>query len=151
RIATGAERNALMSRGQKSASPQRRPTARTARSGFEHDKTRQILRLAADAVGDPRADARPSESRRPGIHETLRRTVIEIFRGDAREERKIVHDAADVGQQLGDMLSGLPVLLELAARSEKLGRLLGERIHEREALALKQGFGCGLAIVLLQD
>ena len=47
-------------------------------------------------------------------------------------------------------MPALAVLLELAARAQQLRLLLGERVHEREALALQKRIGRGLAVVFLQ-
>src|SRR5205807_4095101 len=61
RIAAAAQRHALIARRQETAAPVHRAAARAARPALQHDEPRQILRLAPDAVSDPRAHARPSE------------------------------------------------------------------------------------------
>ena len=64
RLALVAEQHAGVDAGQKAALPQRGAAARAA-AGGEHDVARQVLRLAAQAVGQPRAHAGQAE-RRPG-------------------------------------------------------------------------------------
>ena len=137
RIAAGAERDALIRRGQKAARPQSRAAARTARARLQHHEARQVLRLAADPVGDPGAHARPPEPRRAGVHETLRRAVIEVVRRDARRPaRGRRRSLAMFGSSSDTHAPLLPCCLNSRLRAQQLRRFLGERVHEREALAL---------------
>ena len=80
RIALAAQVHALEPARQKPG----RPLARGDRlvlpalaERSEHHEAGQILGLAAEAVGDPRAHARPAGDLRAGVHEHVRRIVID--------------------------------------------------------------------------
>jgi hypothetical protein len=62
-LAGGAEGDPLVGGGEEAAGPESGTAARAARPGLQHHEAGQVLRLAADAVGDPGAHARPAELR----------------------------------------------------------------------------------------
>src|SRR6266508_2432942 len=80
RIADAAEQNALINRREKTGAPIGGPAAGTFGAGAEHDAGGQVLRLAAEAVGGPGADAGPAELLRAGAHQNLSRRVVEGVR-----------------------------------------------------------------------
>ena len=61
RVAAAAERHALVDGRQEAAAPVRVAAAGALAAGAEDDEAGQVLRLAAQAVGHPRAHARPAE------------------------------------------------------------------------------------------
>ena len=81
-----------------------------------------------------------------GVHEDLRRRVVELVGLHRADDRDVVGDRREVRQQLGDLGARLPVPLELERRAEQLRRAL----DEREPLALDQLLGDVLAVVLRQ-
>ena len=151
RISARPERHTLIRRRQKSAGPQRRPATRPPRTRLQHHKPRQIVRLAADPVRDPRAHARPPKPRRPRIRKTFRRTVVEVLRRNALQKRDIVRNPRDMRNQFGKPRPGLAVLFELPRRPQQLRLLFRERIHERKPFARHQLFRHGLVVILLQS
>ncbi len=150
RIAGGTQRDSLKLGGEKSAGPERRAATRTARTRLQHHEARQVVSLAADAVGDPGAHAGPARSHRSGIGEQLRRTVIEILRGNATHHRQIVGNRSDVRHQFRKPEAVTAVLLEFSPGGEQLRRLLRKGVHEGEALAFQQRFRGRLAVPFLQ-
>ena len=60
------------------------------------------------------------------------------------------HDRRYVRQQVRDPGAALAVLLEFPLGAQQLRRLLGERVHEGEALARHQRIGNRLAVVFLE-
>src|SRR5205814_851778 len=120
RIAAAAQRHPLKARRQETAAPVHRAAARSARAALQYDEARQILRLAPDAVSDPRAHARPAELAGTGVHEQLRRRVIEQAGRCRMHERDVVHDARGVREQFADPRAAPAVLPELAPRAEQL-------------------------------
>ena len=73
RIALGAELDALVDGGQEAAAPARFAAVGLVLAREQHHEAGQVLVLAAQAVGEPRAHARPAENLVAGVHEDLRR------------------------------------------------------------------------------
>ena len=73
-----AEFDALVNRRKKSASP--KAVARTGHiAGDEYNEAGEVFVLAAEAIVDPRAHGGTAELPEAGLHEKLRRRVIEVF------------------------------------------------------------------------
>ena len=91
--------------GRKPLPQQRRAAVGLRAAGDQHDEAGQVLVLAAEAVRDPRAHARPAEPRRPGVQEDLRRRVVELRRC-ASTARSQMSSAIvrEMRQQVGDLL-----------------------------------------------
>ncbi len=89
--------------------------------------------FAAEAVADPRADARPAGELRAGLHERDRGVVVDRFGVERVDHAEIVGDLAQVRQQFAEPEPAFAVLLELEHRrgDGELG-LIGR--HAREAL-----------------
>ena len=119
RVALAAERDALVDGGQEAAAPVGGAAARSPSAGAEDDEAGQVLRLAAQAVGRPGAQARPAELLRAGVHEDLRRRVVERVGDHRLDDRDVVDDLGEVRQQLGELGAALavPGELELRARA----------------------------------
>ncbi len=103
--------------------------------GGEDDEAGQVFGLAAQAVGDPRAHARPAGDGRPGVHEGVRRVVVDRLGHHGPDDADLVGDAPDVREELADLLARLAELLERVLRREALERLpleLRDRHPRRE-------------------
>ena len=116
------------------------PESRTTKPG-------QIAALAAEAVGEPRADARAAEHLAARVHEDLAGRVVELRRVHRADDGDVVGDGRQVRQQLRELGARLAVLLERERRAEQARRAL----DEREPLSLRNELrGNLLAVVLLQ-
>ena len=115
-------------------------------AGAQHDKGGQVLGLAAEPVGDPRAHRGPPVARGTGAEEELRRSVVEVLGLQGVDQGQVVHDACHVREDLGHPDSRLAVSTKVALRAEQLGPLLGELLHECEALAVQEGVRGRLAV-----
>src|SRR6266511_1024905 len=80
RIADAAEQNALINRREKTGAPIGGPAAGTFGAGAEHDEGGQVLRLAAEAVAGPGAEAGPAKLLRARVHLHLSRRMVEGVR-----------------------------------------------------------------------
>ncbi len=107
RIAFGTKGHALKLSGQKTAVPHARRDGLRAAAfrGSQHDKSRKILALAAEAIHDPRTHRRPAGNRCAGIHEGVRRIVIDGVGDHRADNAEIVGHRADVRKQLADFLA----------------------------------------------
>ena len=101
RIAGAPELHTLIDGGQEAAAPAGIAAAGALLAGAGHDESRQILRLAAQAVGDPGAHARPAELLRPRIHEELSGRVVECVGHHGLDYRHLVYDLGKMRNQLG--------------------------------------------------
>src|SRR5690606_36274587 len=132
RFGPAAERYALIAGRQKAAAPQRRAAARSAWPRLKHHEAGQIVRFAADTVGDPGPHAGPhAKLRRAGIDEQLGRAVVENVGLDAADDAQVVGHAGQVRQALADLGFAFTVVSKAAARAQQLG-ILGQ---ESEAFA----------------
>ena len=97
---------------------------------------------------EPGAQARPADDLVAGVHEDLRRRVIELRRLHRSDDGNLVGMLGQVRQELGDLGARLPVAREIERRSEQAGRAL----DERETFALGDETRRDLlAVVLLQQ
>ena len=146
RVALRAEVDALKSARQKAAVPLPRGDRLLLTAGAgagEHDKPWQVFAVAPQAVPEPRAHARPAGDRRAGVHERVRRVVVDRLGHQRPHDADVVGDAADVRKERADLLSRLAVPLELVLRRQALELLilklrdrlpLGERLRHRLAV-----------------
>ena len=77
RVASVAKGNALIRTRQAAAAPEQRAAAWPPRAALQYHKAWQVGRLAAEAVGDPAAHARPAKLTGARVHEELGRGVVE--------------------------------------------------------------------------
>ena len=150
RLAAGAKRHPLVGRGQETAPPVDRPAPRPARARLQDDEAGQVGRLAADAVGDPRAHARPAELHRAGVGEQLGRRMVEDVGRHRFDDRQVIDDLRPVRQERRDPRPRFAVPGELADCPQQLGMLLGEHVHEREPAPLDERVRDRLAAILLK-
>ncbi len=106
RIADRAELDALVARRQKAAPPEaivERLIVRVAAALRDHDdEGRQVLVLAAQAVAQPAADARPARELSAGLEKRDRRIVIDRLGVHRLDEAKVVGHGSGVRQQFAD-------------------------------------------------
>ena len=77
----------------------------------EDDKARQVVRLRAQAVKQPRAHARPALDDGAGVHEGVGRVVVDLLGVHRADDAQVVGHAGDVREQVGNFLPGLAVFL----------------------------------------
>src|SRR5207244_1637514 len=103
---------------------------------------RQVRGVTAEAVEYPRAHRRPTRDLRAGVHEHVRRVVVDRLRRHRADDADVVRDRADLREEFADLDAGLAELLELRLRAEadkflplKLGDLLalGQALGHRRA------------------
>ncbi len=145
RISLGPERDALVGRRQEAARPVGRAPADPG-PRRQDDEPRQVARLAAQPVRDPRAHARPTGQRRARIHEDLRRRVIELVRMDRLDDRNVIYHSRQVRQDFRN----LGAAVSMAAEGESRGHQAGVGADEGIPLTLHKLGGHGLAVVLLE-
>ena len=120
RIAVGTQRHALVLGRQKAGAPQSREEGLAARlrspTRVQHDKRRQILVGAADAVRQPGARARTAGQLAAGLNEGDRRIVVDRLGIDRLHDCNVIDDRAGMRQQLAQPGAVFAVLLELEQR-----------------------------------
>jgi len=146
RLRAAMELHALESAGQETAAPLARGhrLRGTARSGRDHHhEARQVLRLAAEPVVDPRAHARPAGDLGTRVHEHMRRVVVDRLGGHRAHEADVVHDGAEVRKERADLGAVAAEALE-----GELGRVAEELLplQLRELLAPGEALGHRLAV-----
>jgi len=90
----------LINSGQKAAAPARIAATGTFLAGAENDERRQIVRFASETIGDPRAHAGPPELHRTGVHQQLRRCMVEGVRDHGPHYGNIIRNLCLMNQQL---------------------------------------------------
>ena len=128
RIGSGPvqQRHALVSAWAGSRCPTADRRRAAARAGLQHDEAGQVVRLAADAVGEPGAHAGPAEAAGAGVDEQLGRAVVEDVGRHALDDAHVVDDRGQVRQQLAELGAALAVAGELARGAQQLGVPLDE-------------------------
>ena len=149
RIALIAQRHALIRRRQHAAAPQHGATTRTTWTALQHDKARQVIALAAEAVGHPRAHARTAEKAAAGVHVHLCRRMIEEIRLAGGDEADVIDDRRRVRQVITHPRTGLPVLLETDLRPQQVAAMAA--VHESKALPFGVALRNGLPIELCEQ
>ena len=99
RIAGAAKGGAAVEGGEEAGAVVARSAAGASGAG-QHDIAGKILRLAPQAVERPGPEARPAELLRAGVHQNLRRRVIDRVGLHRTDDADVVGDSPDVGQQL---------------------------------------------------
>src|SRR6266853_1885016 len=112
RIALGAEYRALISRRQEAVLPVRRAGIGSAFLVQDDHKTRKVLVLAAQTVGDPGAHAREAHLDRAGVPLVVGYHVIVRKALAGMNECQVVHDRADIWEYFRDPSARFPILLE---------------------------------------
>ena len=139
-VALRAALDALVHRREEAAAEDAPPGVGLVAAGEEDDKAGQVLVLAPQPVGHPRAHARTSEARAARLQEKLAGRVVELVGVHRLQDRHLVHDPGEVRQQVRDDGAGVAARLEVRLRAEHLG----DALDEREALPFQQR-GAGTA------
>ena len=137
RLAARSEFHPLVSRRKESAAPARLAAVGVVLAREQDDEGGKVAVLAPEPVTEPRAETGPADHLVAGVHEDLRRRVIELRRAHRAHDRDVVGDFRKIGQQFRDLRSRLSVFLELEWRSQQLRRAL----DEGEALAFDELLG----------
>ncbi len=106
------------------------PESRTTNAG------RSVL-SRAEAVAEPGSEARAPDHLVAGVHEDLRRRVVELRRVHRADDRDVVGELRRPRQQLRDLRPRLPVLTE----RERAGQQLRRALDEGEALPFTNSAG----------
>ncbi len=169
RVADGVQFHALKLTGQQAC----RPLAGgdglhlpAASRREEHDEPRQIFRVRAEAVENPRAHTGTARDDRPRIHDGVGRVVIDLLGTHGAHDAEVVGHAAHVRKQRAHLLAGLAELAEGVLRPEarqfaalKLRDLLtlGERfrhglvMHGRQLRLIVEGLQMRRAARLVEE
>ena len=159
RVALGVEPDALEPAGQEAAVPlprgDRLGLAEPARRG-QDDEAGQVVALAAQAVGEPRAHRRPAGDGRAGVHEGVRRVVVDRLGHHRADDADVVGDRGQVREDRADLLAAGPQRWNGCWGAKQtsfwpwswaIGMPLGERLGHRLAVHLGQ---VGLVVERLQ-
>ena len=74
-----------------------------AAAGNHDDVAGQVLRFRAESVEQPRAHAGAALEDRAGVHERVRRIVVDLLGDHRADDADIIGDGADVRKELGDL------------------------------------------------
>ena len=147
RLAGAAERHALVRRRQEAAAVQRGAAARAARAGLQHDEAGQILGGRCPGRTSP---TRPCSAGPPAALPVFMNifagawlnTLVVIVRTTAISSTIL----AVYGRHSDTQVPALPCCANLRRLPRMQRHLLGEGVHEGEALALEELVGAGLAV-----
>src|SRR5687767_8233800 len=93
--------------------------ARVRQIGRKHDKGRKVLVLGAQAVTDPRANARTLHGPRTGVNAGRRLEVLEMLGLHRTDDAKVIDALRQVWKQFADLGAALAVLLEFELRAKE--------------------------------
>ena len=89
----------------------------------EHDEAGQVLCFATQPPQQPRSHRGPAGDDRAGVHEGVRRIVVDRLGHHRADNADFVCDRSDFGKQRADLLAGGAVALEGELRGEAVERL----------------------------
>ena len=115
----------------------------------QHDVRGHTAVFAAQSIGKPRADARASRLLRTCLDEGHGGVVIDGFRVDGFHDADVVGNACGMRQQFAEPSSVLAVLGKLE-HGRDAGEILLSTRHARNALAVSDGCGQFLAVMVFQ-
>ena len=152
-VALTAQGHAGVFRGQIAATPHAREERLRLTGGGESrredDEGRQVIAFAAEAVGEPRADARLARHLAAGHDKGARGVVIDGAGVHAFDHRDVIDDFGRVRQQFADKTPALAVLRELKHARRHREACLATR-HRRDALTVADALGQIFVVVLLE-
>src|SRR5262249_45371357 len=114
-------------------------------SGDGDHEARQILTFAAPAVDEPGSHRGPPGKKRPPIHESMRRVVVNGFPSHGPDDANVVRHGTDLRKDLADFLTVGATFLEGMLRREAV-ELLTLKLRNR--LPLRKRVGHRLAVHL---
>ena len=121
--------------------------ALTSAHGSQNDKSGEVLRLTAEPVVDPGTHAGTAGDLRSGIHESVRRIVVDLHRTHRLHDRNIIRQFRNVRKNIGNHLTGFTMTTEAMLRPHAGERLplqlcnrlaVGERCRHRLAVHLRE-------------
>ncbi len=115
RLRAGYDERSLMGAGQEIAGEDLRAGVRLLRRN--DDKTRQVAIQRAQAVADPRADARPREVERARMHAERRVVMIRVRGVHRTDQRDVVHALGHVWKQRTDLRAAFAVRRKIPLRA----------------------------------
>ena len=122
----GAERNALVVRGQEARGPIDRAAGDQAARVRQHDKRGKVFVLGAQPITQPCAHARKSVHREAAVHLESRGRVIVALRKHRVDETHVIDATSEVRQQAADPRAALAVLAKTIDALHHLPRLAEE-------------------------
>src|SRR3972149_6135636 len=145
-VALRAKLDSLVDGREESASPAGLASIGVVLARQQHHEPGEIARFASEAIGQPGAHAGAADDLLPGVHEDLRRSVVELRRVERPHDGDLLHDASEVGQELRKLGAGISVSLEGVRGAQHFGNAL----DEGESLAFQQRVGTVLSVELLE-
>ena len=108
RLAVGAALHALINTGQKARAPQLFAAVRLVAARDQHDETGKILILRAQPVDHPGTERRIAEASIAGLHQQLRRRMVELIGAHGLDEAKVVNVLFQMRQAVRHPLTAFP-------------------------------------------
>ena len=133
---------ALVVGGQEVVGEDLRPRVR--QLGRDHDERRQVLVEGPQAVADPGAEARPREGDRTRVEAEGRLEVVGVVRVHRADEANVVHDAADVREEVAYHRAALAARLEIEERAKQVLDALRMRPQGRRLSVKREQLGLGI-------
>ncbi len=135
--------DALVHRRQIARAPHRFAGIGILPAAGQYDEAGQVLVVRSQPVGRPRPGARSARILRAGVHQQLRRTVVELVGVHGLDEAHLVHHRRQQRQPVGHPLAAFAALPEGILRAEHLrhpldeGELLPGQQRRRAILAIQ--------------
>ena len=102
----------------------------------EHHKPRQILRLAAESVLDPRAHARSTANGGAGVHKGVGRIVVDRIGVHRTNYREIINVLGKMRKERGHLRAALAEFFKRKLRPQT-GELLVLQLRDRLPLSVR--------------
>src|SRR5215472_8763849 len=113
-----------MNRGKEAATPAGCPAIGLILTGQQHHEARQIATLAANSIGEPRAQTGAAGNLMSGVHQDLSRCMVELRGSHRPHDGDLIGDFRKVRQQIRKLRTALAVPRESMRRSEQLWNTL---------------------------
>src|SRR5262249_1065617 len=131
-------------RRKETAAPTALPATRLHAAGDQHHEAGQIPRFTAEAVGRPRAEARPALPGESGEEQQLGWGMVELVGCHRANDREFIGNLVKRLDGIRHPGAGLPVAAELLPRAEQLWHAGGES----EALPLEELIRARLTVAI---
>ena len=141
--------DSLMAAGEKA----RRPLAGSDGLGVastdagEDDEAGEVLGFRAEAVGDPGTHRGPTADRGAGVHEGVRRVVVDLLCDHGADDGDVVGHLGGVREEVADDLPALAILVELGEVALNFEFL---SLELRDGLSFGEGGRHGHAVELIE-
>src|SRR6185295_10362101 len=136
----------LINSGEKAAAPNTFAGIGSGAPGGEHDKSRQVTVFSSQSIRHPGAHARPAEAWTAGVHEQLRRRMVELIGVNSLQKSEFISCACYMRQMIRDPCAALSPLLEHRLRSQHFRNTA----DKGKALPIQKRLRASFAIKLLQ-